>query len=59
MFTIRPYREEDITACGECFYEVILPAPLGLGTALFTQFLNKAEPDGTHSVRLFTNTLAS
>ncbi len=28
MFTVRPYREEDATACGECFYEGFFTCPI-------------------------------
>lgn len=31
----------------------------GLGSALLTEFLNRAEQDGAECIRLFTNTLAS
>ena len=28
MFTVRPYKEEDTAACGDCFYEGFFSCPV-------------------------------
>ena len=28
MFTVRPYKEEDAAACGDCFYEGFFSCPV-------------------------------
>ena len=35
MFTIRPYRPEDATGCGECFYEGFFSCPIDANDRAF------------------------
>ena len=55
---------QDKETVGKCDLELVALSSRrnyrkGLGTALVTQFLNRAKADGADRVRLFTNTLAS
>ena len=57
-------KERDSKTFGKCDLELVALSSKknfrkGLGTALVTQFLKRAEADGAECVRLFTNTLAS
>ena len=60
----RQLKERDSKTFGKCDLELVALSSKknfrkGLGTALVTQFLKRAEADGAECVRLFTNTLAS
>ena len=60
----RQLQERDKETVGKCDLELVALSSRrnyrkGLGTALVTQFLNRAKADGADRVRLFTNTLAS
>lgn len=60
----RQLQERDKETVGKCNLELVALSSRrnyrkGLGTALVTQFLNRAKADGADRVRLFTNTLAS
>ena len=60
----RQLKERDSRTFGKCDLELVALSSKkdfrkGLGTALVTQFLKRAEADGAECVRLFTNTLAS
>ncbi len=60
----RQLQERDNKVFGECDLELIALTSKaayrkGLGTALLTAFLKRADADGADSVRLFTNSLAS
>lgn len=35
MFTIRPYREQDVIGCGQCFYEGFLTCPIDANDQIF------------------------
>ena len=57
-------KERDSKTFGKCNLELVALSSKknfrkGLGTALVTQFLKRAEADGAECIRLFTNTLAS
>ena len=57
----RQLKERDSKTFGKCDLELVALSSKknfrkGLGTALVTQFLKRAEADGAECVRLFTNT---
>ena len=61
---VRQAQERDKEIFGKCDLELVALSSRrnyrkGLGTALVTQFLNRAKDDGAECVRLFTNTLVS
>ncbi|HIU25430.1 MAG TPA: GNAT family N-acetyltransferase [Candidatus Copromorpha excrementigallinarum] len=60
----RQLQERDSSAFGKCDLELVALSSKkayrkGLGTALLTEFLRRAEADGADLIRLFTNSLAS
>lgn len=61
---VRQSQERDKETFGKCDLELVALSSKrsyrkGLGTALVTQFFNRAKDDGAECVRLFTNTLVS
>ena len=61
---VRQAQERDREIFGKCDLELVALSSRrnyrkGLGSALVTQFLNRAKDDGAECVRLFTNTLVS